>query len=209
MNTVIRALLRILRGNIQVDNNIVPVIKRSYPLDKTPCITMENSGGTSTIHKYRLNLPYPNKDSPIVDVLKTEKNMTVQVHVWSDNEDERENINNQIISLFNMTESDHYLLCENYHEGNCKTLNSECKAINNKFSRGIKGQCPKPSEYGYNNIYTTYNLNREKCNWEEPFEVDDLNTEPITLHSVFKVNANYYTYHQLGGNISKNIELKE
>ena len=33
MNTVIRALLKILRGNIQVDNNIVPVIKRSYPIE--------------------------------------------------------------------------------------------------------------------------------------------------------------------------------
>lgn len=209
MNTVIKALLRVLRCNITINDKVVPVVKRNYPLDKTPCVILENSGGSNTLNKYRLNLHYPTSDDQVCDVLKTEKNITVQVHVYCNNEDERENINNQIISLFNMTESDHYLLCENYHEGNCKTLNSECKAINNKFSRGIKGQCPKPSEYDYKNIYTTYNLNREKCNWEEHFEVDDLNTEPITLHSVFKVNANYYTYHQLGGNISKNIELKE
>lgn len=209
MNTVIKALLKILRGNVKINDNIVPVIKRSYPLDKTPCITIEDSGGTNTINKYRLNLPYPNKDSPVTDVLKTEKNITVQVHVWSDNEDERENLNNQIITLFNMAESDHYLLCENYHDGKCTSLNSDCKALTNHFSRGIKGQCPHPIEYKYKNIYTTYNLNREKCNFEEPFEVDDLDTTPITLHSVFKINANYYTYYKLGGNISNTIELKE
>lgn len=209
MNTVIKALLRVLRGNITINDKVVPVVKRNYPLDKTPCIIIENSGGSNTLNKYRLNLHYPTSDDPLCDVLKTEKTCTVQIHVYCNNENDRENINTQINELFNKAESDHYQLCDNYNDGECKYLNSECPAQTNKYSRGVKGQCPKPEEYHYSNIYSTYSLKREYCNFEEPFDLDDLNTMPPTLHSVFKVNANYYTYHRLGGNISEKIEVKE
>ena len=218
MITPIQAVIAVLKGNIKTNDVTVPVIKRSYPLDKTPCITLENSGGTITRNKWRLNLPFPlpeehpqfDKDNPNAeypqDVLKTEKSTTVNIHVWTDNETEREEINNQIIDCFRKVESDHYMFCSNYSNGNCKTTDSTCEAIDNIFSRDIKNQCPKPSEYKYENIFKKYNLVREKCNIESPFDVDDLNTEPITLHSVFEFNAYFYDYYVIGGNISENIK---
>lgn len=222
MITPMQAILTILKDNIHIDDgDVVPVIKRNYPLDKTPCITIENTGGSTTRNKWRLNLPYKldadhpqyDKDNPNAkypqDVLKTEKSTIINIHIWSDNEIERESINNQISDCFLKVESDYCKYCSRYNDGICSTTSKKCEALNDEFSRGIKMQCPNPRDLDYENIYTRYNLVREKCNLESPFDVDDLDTEPITLHSVFKFTCNFYEYHVIGGNISNKISFKQ
>ena len=46
----IQAILYILRGNITLDGKTVPVIKRNYPLDKTPCVNIDDSASVVTLN---------------------------------------------------------------------------------------------------------------------------------------------------------------
>ena len=51
----IQAIIQILRGNVLCEGKTVPVIKRNYPLDKTPCINIDDSASTITVKKQIYN----------------------------------------------------------------------------------------------------------------------------------------------------------
>ena len=52
----IRMLLKVLYNNVLLeDGTVVKIVKRDYPYDHTPCLTIDNSGGTSTIQKNIIN----------------------------------------------------------------------------------------------------------------------------------------------------------
>lgn len=217
----VKLLLKILRGNITINNQKVNVIKRGYPLDKTPCITIDDSGGSTTLNKdlikYYTTLPpthpqynpsEPNKKHP-QQAIKTKRNTTLTVNVWCDNEDDRENILKQIETLFNHAYSDHYRFCKQHDEGQCTYLDKECPAITDTFKRGIKNQCPKPKEYHYKNLFSQFDIKKSSFNFESPFSIDDGSTKPKTLHSVIRVTMTYYDYHIIGGNITQDVEYHE
>jgi len=217
----ILALIHILKGNIKLNGQPVPLIKRSYPLDKTPCITLDDSAGTSTESKNIVNIKTylpPNhpqhkkyhKTKMPQQAIRDRKNASININIWCDKETEREKLCNQITHFLNLAQSDHYMFCRNYSEGYCDHLESECPASETDNTiKTIKNQCPNPYEYNYCNIFTNYDLLRDTFNFDSPYPLDDLSTKTPVLRSIIKVNTSYYDYHIIGGAISENLTFNE
>lgn len=209
MITPTRVIIEILKDNIILNNTPIRLIKQTSPIDRTPCITIDDSSGIATTQKHITNRTINNKP---VQALMERKNTTIQIHVWCDNEQDREEINTQIQNLFYQAQSDHYRFCQNYikSNGNCKYLQGTCQGKNNiSDKRGVKKQCPEPASYGYMNLFTKYHIIRNTFNLEPPFSVDDLSTKQPVLHSIFKCSFTYHTYYNIGGNTINNIIFDE
>lgn len=218
MIPLVKAIRRVLFDNVYYNDEIVPVIKRTYPKDETPCITVDDSGGSAFMERQILDVPYVlQNDHPCYDeedpfklypqqVLREYHQGTVNVNVWCDDEFMREDLLRQVELLFHQAQSDYYLFCDNYHNDECAGSGGPCMALLRKEDvRGVKGQCPNPLLYKYKNIFTTYNLIRSSFIMEQPFTLDDLSkTEPV-LRSVFKIRSGYYVDHIIGGLISNNL----
>ena len=217
----ILALIHILKGRIRLKGHTVPLIKRSYPLDKTPCITLDDSAGTSTESKNIVNIKRhlpPNhpqyeqytKTKVPRQAIRDRKNASIKINIWCDTETEREKLCNQIMNLLYLAQSDHYMFCKNYSEGFCDFLETECPASETDNTiKTVKNQCPKPYEYHYCNVFTAYDLLRDTFNVDSPYPLDDLSTNKPTLRSIINVNTYYYDYHIIGGAISEDMTFND
>lgn len=222
MNNPTKAILKILRNNIFCNDKVVPVIRRTYPLDKSPCITIDDSIGADTLNirvlqkKLPLDENHPQYDSqdPYKEfpqqTYEYKRNIELRINSWTNSEDERELINEQIMELIYKVQSDHYMFCSNYSDGNCAYLGEKCASTVEKTnSRGIKNQCPNPTKYGYKNIFKTFNLDRWSFSVEPPFFSDQTEATPPILHSIFRFYCTYYEYHVIGGKTSQTVSFKE
>lgn len=216
----VHAIVDVLLGNIIFNNKLLPVVKQSYPYDKTPCVTLDDSASVSTLQKQlvnkkvRLHHFHPQfelykKSLVPQQVIKETKQSNININVWCDTEREREVICNNILDLFYKAQSDHYMFCKNYDNGICSFLDGECLAIGNDNRRSVKNQCPSPEEYNYCNLFEKYDIDRNTFNVESPFSLDDLGAKKPVLRSVIKVSMVYYDYYVVGGGISQNIEFDE
>ena len=216
----LKAVRRILWGNITINDRVVPVIQRDYPYDKSPCITIDDSGGSRFLQRHILTEEYPlprehpqfNESKPFKkfpqQVLREFYETTLNINVWSDTGDEREEINKQLLRLFYEAQSDHCRFCNNYVDGECGSLGGVCLGMNTaNDKRGVKHQCPNPDLYKYQNIFTTYNLERDTFHLDQPFSLNDTSKEAMIYRSVFKLHTSYFTDHIIGGMVSDNIVL--
>lgn len=217
----IQAIIRMLQGKIILNNGTdVRIVKRTYPIDKTPCITIDNSSGTSIIQKHITNKDYiiP-EDHPQYDesnpnqtisqqVIREERSINLELNVWCDDEDEREEICEKIATLFYQVQSDYYKFCNNYNNGECNTLKEPCK-VNDYSFRGVKHQCPKPKEYNYTNLFTVYDIIRATFDVAPAYILDDLTTNPPVLRSIIEVSFSYFEYYRIGGAVSNNLIVDE
>lgn len=204
----IQATLRILRGNITLEEKTVPVIKRNYPLDKTPCINIDDSASVTTIGKRIYNRK--NKDEKPRQYLRTHHKTVLNIHCWIDNENQREQINQQVKKQFLMAYLDNHQFCTHYEKetGLCNNINITCPTLTQgkHLYKSSKNKCPDPKKYGYENIFTRFDLIKSKWDLQEPFSNDNTNTKPPTLHSIFRLNAEYYNYTLIGGITSKELK---
>lgn len=220
MNTAIKFCLQVLQNNVSYSDDIVRVIKRGYPLDKTPCITLDDSGGTALLSKDLINLMLPlptthpqydpnNPDELFAqEVLRSKYSANVNIHVWCNNETQRENVDNQIKRLFYEAFTDHYRFCSKYNDKKCITLDSTCPATTLK-SKGkpAKNQCPNITQYGYENLFTKLDIDKYTFELDEPFSMDDLTRNPRAIRSIHRLRLNYYTNFIVGGNTLTNITI--
>ena len=218
----LQAIRRVLWGNIVLDGKKIPVVKQGYPYDKSPCVTIDDSGGSVFVDRWIGNVEYPLPvDHPQYDahnpfkmfpqqVLREYYETTVNIHVWANTEDEREQLNNIVSNLVREAQSDHYKFCDNYHDGECTSMGTGCytEHFNKINSRLIKHQCPKPELYGYKNIFTTYNLIRASFYLNQPYNLNDYSKDSTMLRSVLKLHTGYYTDHIIGGIVSDNVVFK-
>ena len=217
----IRAIIRMLQGRVILDDGTdVRIVKREYPIDKTPCITIDNSGGTAIIQKHITNKDYLipsnhpqyDKDNPnqtiSQQVIREERNITLDLNIWCDDEDQRDEITEKISKLFYQIQSDHYTFCQQYNDGECTYLDRSC-AVDITTPRGIKHQCPKPKEYHYQNIFNAYDIIRASFDVAPAFIIDDLTTTPPVLRSIIQVSFSYYEYYNIGGAVSENLHVDE
>lgn len=217
----IQAMLYILQGKVILsDDTLVPVIKRPYPIDKTPCITIDNSSGTSIYEKQIINKDLPiNEDHPqyvpggknIISqqVMRTERSITLELNCWCDTEHERQEIIDKIQELFIKADTDHYTYCANYNDNYCSSLEMTCRATTMNNGRTVKKQCPKPKQFGYINVFTLYDIIRSTFDVEPAYDLDDYSTTEPVLRSIIKVTFNYYDYKVIGGAISQKIKIHE
>lgn len=218
MIPLVKAIRRILFDNVFYKGEIVPVKKRTYPYDTTPCITIDDSGGSAFMERHIDNDYYPVSNThPLYDeedpfrkfpqqVLREVHQGSVNVNVWCDDEFMREDLIKQVEKLFKQAQSDYYIFCDNYREGECAGCNGPCIVdLTVPEKRMVKGQCPNPELYHYKNVFTTYNLIRASFIVNQPFSLDDLSkTEPV-LRSIFKVTSGYYVDHVIGGLVSQSL----
>lgn len=217
----IRAIITMLQGRIILqDTTDVRIVKRTYPIDKTPCITIDNSSGTAIIQKHITNKEYPIPEThPQYDeqnpnqtisqqVIREERSIDLDLHVWCDSEDERDEITSIISKLFNQIQSDHYTFCQQYHDGECAYLNRSCQ-VDDTTARGVKKQCPKPKEYHYQNIFNAYDIIRASFDVAPSYILDDATTTPPVLRSIIRVSFSYYEYYLIGGAVSENLNVDE
>ena len=214
----LRAIIRILQGKIILtDGRDIRIVKRDYPIDKTPCVTIDNTGST-LISKNLTNKDYPipeehpqydpNNPEQLISqqVIREERNIDLDLNIWCDNEKERDMITEKITSLFYLVQSDYYEYCSNYNDGTCTFLDEGCK-VNDNTGRGVKKQCPKPKEYHYRNIFNQFDIIRATFDVAPPYILDDLTTNPPIRRSIIRVSFSYYDYHIIGGAISQNITI--
>lgn len=207
-----RAIIKMLQGKILLqDGTNVRIVKREYPIDKTPCITIDNSGGTAIVQKHITNRDYPIPDTHQTinqQVIREERTITLNLQVWCDNEDQREEICQKIQEIFYQIQSDHYHHCLQYQDGGCAYLNGSCQ-VNTDTFRGVKNQCPKPKEYGYENLFTRYDIIRASFDVAPSYIMDDLTTTPPVLRSIIPVSFSYYEYYKIGGAVSEHLIVNE
>ena len=207
-----------VQGRIVIDDTPVYVVKREFPIDKTPCMTIDNSGGTATVDKHiidkfcRVSEEHPqyDEDNPYVpqQVIREEISISMDLNIWCDDEDERDKITDAVMDCFYKLQSDHYTYCSQYDDGNCKYLDTSCK-VSPDTGRGIKGQCPRPEEYHYENVFSRWDIIRTSFDVEPPYDLDELEQEPPIRRSVIRVSFSYYDYHIIGGAISQNLIVDE
>ena len=220
MIPLIKAVKKVLWGNIILDGIKIPVVKRSYPYDKTPCVTIDDSGGSTVVGRDILNVPYVvDKNHPQYDeenpfnkipqqVRREYFETVLNINVWCNTEDERELLNNNILELFHQAQSDNYKFCTNYNDGHCGNLDIFCLGEHfNGDNRSVKKQCPNPEVYGYKNIFSEYNLIRASFYVEQPFSLDDFNKDSVLLRSVLKVHSGYYVDYIIGGYVDNNLDI--
>lgn len=218
----IRAILRVLQGHIFLsDNREVRLIQSPPQTDNTPCITIDNSSGSRTLNKTitNKNLPLP-ITHPQYDpgdpnklysqqVIQEKRGVDLDLNIWCNTEDERAEIIQNVRTLFYLAQSDNYRFCSQYIEEThcCSTLQSICPTHNLAVGemRGTKGQCINPTLNGYMNIFAAYDLERSSFDVEPAYDIDDLETENMTLRSIIRVSTDYYDYHTIGGIVSDNI----
>lgn len=212
-----RALLKILYNNVTLkDGTVIKVIKRPYPQDMTPCITIDNSGGTAIIQKNITNKEYPiSENHPQYDsnnpnqtisqqVIREERRISLEISIWCDTENQRDEITEKMMELFYKVQSDYYKFCKNYNDGDCLYLDDGCQ-VDSSSGRGVKKQCPKPTEYDYENIFKQFDIIRATFDVTPPYILDDVTTNPPTLRSIIEVTFSYYDYHIIGGAVSERL----
>ena len=217
----IHALITMLQGKIILgDSTDVRIIKRGYPKDKTPCLTIDNSGGTAIINKHITNKDYilqenhPQYDENNINktisqqVIREERSIILGLNIWCDDEPQRDEITDKLDKIFHQIQSDYYTFCQQYENGECKYLNEECK-VDNTTARGVKGQCPKPKEYHYQNIFDAYDIIRASFDVTPPYILDDFSTNPPVLRSIIRISFSYYEYYNIGGAVSGNLIVNE
>ena len=198
MITPIRFILDTLQGKIPN----VPVIKTPTPKDHTPCITIDNSGGTAVVEKH---ITYTGHEQ----VIREERTIDLDLSIWCDTETERDTICGEVMKAFYKVQSDHYTYCTRYDNGECTSISDTCRAIESNSFRGLKKQCPHPTEYEYENLFTKHHIIRSTFDVTPPSILDDLSTTPITLRSIIRVSFSYYTYYNIGGEQITDLSVNE
>lgn len=71
MITPIHLIIEILKDNIILNNTPIRLIKQTSPIDRTPCITIDDSSGIATTQKHITNRTINNK--PVQALMERKK----------------------------------------------------------------------------------------------------------------------------------------
>lgn len=219
----VKALIRILAGNVKYKDILIPLYGDYPTSDSTPCITFDDSGGGSFKHKRLTTIFLPLPEShPLYDsnnpdelypqeVLEQKYSININLNIWTNDSEERESITNQVKTIFNQLLYNHYKSCIFYEKENsiCTNSNQECYAIKSTNSHGIKNQCPHPIEYGYRNILNYYNIPKRSFKVDPEYNLDDLNIEKVGYRTIIPLTMEYYTYDNIGGNPTQTLIIDD
>ena len=183
MNMFERYLVELLQGHITYNGSVVEVRKQFSNDPSLPVITLDVSRGVNTEYTYRVLEEQDN--------LCFYRSTTININLWCNTEEERENINNQILECWYDEKNNHYKYCTKYSEGNCTTLDTACPAITDTDYRGVKQKCPLPDEYEYESLAHKYGLVNGTIVIEPPFDLDEVDKHPPLLRSVLVARAEY------------------
>lgn len=183
MNCFEEYLVELLQGKIIINDKPVEVRKTFMPHSHLPCITLDLSAGVSTEYLYH-------DVSGSQEIMRYRRRSIINLNLWCNTEEERQNITSQILSCFYKERSNNYIYCTNYDNGLCKS-GGNCKVSTVNTGRTAKGKCPDPDSYNYQSISDKYFLVPGEVIIEPPFDMDETDKHPPLLRSIFKCNALY------------------
>lgn len=205
MNKIKKTFLKLLQNNIIYNDDIVPVIIKDYWYDTTPCITIGGMDRTkksprqhtrechplpSTHPLYDENNPY--KKYPHL-VEKIGKSYEIWINIWCNNEEEREIITNQVRDCLFLCLNHHHKFCVNYDKTtkNCLYTEETCSALTDTGFRGLRGQCSKPYDNKYCNLFTKNGIKRNTIQIGADYEKDEYNHKPPLKRTIIEINFDY------------------
>ena len=201
-------ILDVLQGKLSVNDEEVRLIQAPPQYNSIPCLTIDNSAGTSILNSNKRNIPVNNQ---MREAIVTEYETDLRIDIWALTEEDRQTLIDQVQTCFYQALSDHYQYCTRYSDGDCETLESACLATSNDYAtdkRAIKHQCPCPHELNYENLWTRYHIDIASFTLNPAYDLDELNeTEPV-LRSRFDISFNYKDYYLIGGKTSQDIYNK-
>lgn len=198
-----KALLNLLKGYIFLDNTTIPIIRRLKPIDKTPCITIQQAA------EVQLSRRYLNKNDSQLIGLKN--NAEIWINIWCDTEEERHSLINQVTKRIFQALGNHYTTCANYDKDDsiCSTLNHECQSLTVTNGRSVKGQCPYPKKYNYCNWFHHHHIVKNSFKISGRNDMDELDIAEPVLRTLIQLDMDYYLTHDLGGITFYEIQLNE
>jgi hypothetical protein len=203
------AVKEILKNNVFLEDNEVPVVIRNLPLDNSPCINILEAANEEIRGTKRM-VQLPSNDG-MVQALRKEYSAVLQVHIWCDTETERFNLKEQINYLFDTLESNHYRWCSHYDKitKQCSSIQDVCPVPHMETSKTVKNKCPDTDLYNYQNWFQKHHIKKNTFYRNQGINIDILDTEEPILHTIFTIDFEYNTYHIIGGKTSKNIIIHE
>ena len=195
-NTSIQFLLDTLYHRIKINNVFVPIVKQSQIRDKTPCITLDNQNTN-------LQATYYTYDP--LEHFNRRFDATTVVNIWCNSETERQKILDQVDDCFNAILNEYYQYCTKYEDGYCTSLETDCKTLESLSSRAYKNQCPRPLEYGYENLFTKYHVNPNTFGVDQGVDNDEYDKKDVLLRTMITVTLEYVIVYDVGGKISEKL----
>lgn len=222
MNICEHTILEILKDKIKIMDEIVPVIVSKRFKDTTPSISLDTTSTNPVSERYsyncllplNLNHPLYDKDNPnklyAQEVIISEENLNLRIHIWTNNEKQRQLIKEQIKLELNKALCFHYTYCTNYNNDTliCETLNRECEVLNNISSLSIKGQCPNPKKYKYQSIFKKNHIKNGSVRIYGEYDQDSYDLNPVILQTILKMKMTYYSIYNKGGYEASEIKIE-
>ena len=205
MNHIKKTFVKILRDKIYVDDKLIPVVVKDYPLDKTPCITIGGFNRDRGNHRrQQVNVLRPlSKHHPLYDPKYPErryphsaeysvKKYEIMINVWCNTEKERELIIDQIYDCLFYCMNLHYMFCVRFDPKTklCETSNEICEAITDKGYHGLRGVCPSHHNHPLN-IMSQNGIIKNSVHISPHYENDSRDKREPLKHSVIEVSLDY------------------
>ena len=206
MNRIKRTFLTLLQNKITYNNQVVPVIIKDFPYDKTPCITLTGTNrdkGKHRIQHITRQLPLSSTD-PLYDptspdkkyptlVEYTVKSYDISINIWCNNETERELITNQVKDCLFYCMNHHRDYCIRYNTQThiCSTTNQTCASHNDTGFKGLRCQCPDPLEYDYCNLLTANFIRRNSIVIDPDYEQDEYDRREPLKRTIINISLDY------------------
>lgn len=194
-----KAFANLLEGNVTYDDEAVQIIQGYSQIDETPCITIQQVAESFVNRRYV-------EINNIQNIQKT-YDSTIWINIWCNTNKQRNLLIEQVQNRILQAEANHYSTCQNFNNGECNVLDSECEALNrnSNSSRVVKNQCPLPDIY--TPFFQTYHIKKNTFCIDSITDADELDIGEPILRSIFSLNMNYDKYYPIGGTTFEKIDL--
>lgn len=200
MHVLEKSFLDLLRGNIgDVHDADIKIGNRYSPTDNTPCITIDCVDETY-VRKHYITINQK-------QYLRKTFDVDIWINIYSNNEEDRQNIKEDVNNRIIQAETNHYTTCNHFNDDICSITKNTCEALTSQNTRACKNQCPDLNKY--QSFFTTNHIRKSTFKTIGEAKMDDLDaTQPI-LRTIVKLNMEYYTYHQIGGKTFNKIFMED
>lgn len=206
MHKIKRTFLKLLQNKITYKNEIVPVIIKDFPYDKTPCITITGTNRDKGNHR-RQHITQKRPLSPHHDLYDeknphklyptlveyTVKSYEITLNIWCDNEEQREIITNQVKDCLFYCMNHHRDYCVRYDIDTeiCSTTGLRCASFNDGGFHGLRCQCPDPLEYDYCNLFTANGIHRHTVVIDPDYDQDEYDRREPLKRTLIDISLDY------------------
>ena len=199
MNPLEKAFIDLLRDHLSITNDKIYTGNRFKPEDESPCVQINLADETHVRRTY--------EEINAKQYIKQEYNAELWMHLWCNSEEEREILIDEIQNRIRQALANHYTTCTHYKNNACNITNEQCKVLTSRGYRANKNQCPNLEIY--QSFFKRNHISKRTFKVLSITNLDDLTLSETLLHTIFKLEMNYYTYYEIGGRPLKDFHIIE